>query len=228
MHVCKNILFILLLVVGLFSCKKSSTNSEPKIITFPDANFELVIREALETPTGDILDTDMESLIYLDGSARSIADITGIEYCLNLDTLRITNNQIEDISLLARLDGLIFLSIGSNPITDISVLSNLTNLKRLHMGNIQATDYSIIASLSLLEIFGVAGCNIVNIDFLTNLPNLIKLYLSNNLITDIKPLIDNQGIGTDDYIRLRNNPLNDLSINTYIPQLESRGVTVDN
>ena len=225
MQFCKNILFILLL--GLLSCKKSSTNSEPKIITFPDTNFELVIRETLEIPTGDILDTDLESLIYLSGTTRNITNITGIEYCINLDTLRITDNQIEDISRLARLEGLIFLSIGSNPITDISVLSNLTNLKRLHMGNIQTTDYGIIASLALLEIFGVAGCNIVNIDFLTNLPNLIKLYLSNNLITDIKPLIDNQGIGTDDYVRLRNNPLSDLSVNTYIPQLEAKGVTID-
>ncbi|MFC1784100.1 leucine-rich repeat domain-containing protein [Candidatus Neomarinimicrobiota bacterium] len=223
----KNTLIICILILTVLSCKKSSTNSEPKVITFPDSNFELLIREVLEIPTGDILDTNLEALIYLDGSTRNITDITGIEYCINLDTLRITNNQIEDISMLAGLDGLIFLSIGTNPITDIRILSNLINLKRLHMGHIQATDFSTIASLTLLEIFGVAGNNLIDIGFLKDLQNLKTLYLSTNLITDIKPLIDNQGIGSDDYVRLRNNPLSVSSINTYIPELESRGVTID-
>lgn len=227
MQYCKNSFFVCFLFLFIISCNKTSTNSEPKTITFPDENFELLIRESLEKPTGDILDTDMESLIYLDGSTKNITNITGIEYCLNLDTLRITDNQIEDINLLAKLNGLIFLSIGSNPITDISILSNLTNLKRLHMGYIQATDFSAITSLPLIEIFGVAGNNLIDIGFLKDLPNLKTLYLSTNLITDIKPLIDNQGIGPDDYIRLRNNPLSDLSINTYIPELESRDVTID-
>ena len=152
MQYCKNSFFICFLSLLIISCDKSSTNSEPKAVTFPDENFEILIREALEIPTGDILDTDLESLIYLSGTTRNITDISGIEYCVNLDTLRITVNQIEDISLLAGLEGLIFLSIGTNPITDISVLSNLTNLKRLHMGNILATDYSIIDEMNNWEI----------------------------------------------------------------------------
>ena len=56
----------------IISCDQSSTNYEPKAVTFSDANFELVIREALEIPMSDILDTDLESLIYLSGTTRNI------------------------------------------------------------------------------------------------------------------------------------------------------------
>jgi hypothetical protein len=39
-------------------------------------------------------------------------------------------------------------------------------------------------------------------------------------------LVDNPGIDADDEVYLWNNPLNSDSINTYIPELEARGVTV--
>lgn len=61
---------------------------------------------------------------------------------------------------------------------------------------------------------------------LLNLVNLIKLNLHDNDIVDIETLVNNSGINSGDEIWLESNPLSDTSINTYIPQLEARGVTV--
>lgn len=56
--------------------------------------------------------------------------------------------------------------------------------------------------------------------------NLTTLYLSDYQINDISPLVANTGLGEGDEIDLHDNPLNADSINTYIPQLEGRGVLV--
>jgi hypothetical protein len=46
-------------------------------------------------------------------------------------------------------------------------------------------------------------------------------------ISDIGPLVSNSGIDWGDYVDLRCNPLNDVSIYDDIPTLEARGVSVD-
>jgi len=47
-----------------------------------------------------------------------------------------------------------------------------------------------------------------------------------NQIGDVKPLVDNTGLGDGDEVWLSENPLSEQSINEYIPALEARGVTV--
>ena len=70
------------------------------------------------------------------------------------------------------------------------------------------------------------GNQISNVEPLAGLTFLEYLELSDNQIIDIKPLIDNLGLGAGDRVRLINNPLSPISIGTYIPQLQARGVTV--
>ena len=47
------------------------------IVTFPDANFEALIRETLDKSTGDIYDTDLVSITALIGHEREINKING-------------------------------------------------------------------------------------------------------------------------------------------------------
>ena len=56
--------------------------------------------------------------------------------------------------------------------------------------------------------------------------SLIVLELESNQISDISPLVDNEGLSEGDLVDLRLNPLSSDSINVYIPQLQARGVTV--
>ena len=52
------------------------------------------------------------------------------------------------------------------------------------------------------------------------------LFLSDNNISDLSPLAANMGLGEGDYVGVRNNPLSATSLNTHIPTLQRRGVTV--
>jgi nucleoside-triphosphatase THEP1 len=61
---------------------------------------------------------------------------------------------------------------------------------------------------------------------LANLSSLTELGLWWNQISDISPLVDNNGLSEGDEIYLQGNPLSSDSINIYIPQLEARGVVV--
>jgi Leucine-rich repeat (LRR) protein len=69
--------------------------------------------------------------------------------------------------------------------------------------------------------------NIQNIVPLWNLSDLEYLFLGHNNIGYIGSLVANPGIDAGDYVSLRANPLGDQAIETDIPTLQDRGVTVD-
>ena len=102
----------------------------------------------------------------------------------------------------------------------------MTDLKRLHFSANSVSDISSLAGLINLERLYMNYNDVVDISPLKNLVNLSRINMHDNDIVDIKTLVDNTGIGDGDEIWLENNPLSDLSKNTYIPQLEARGVTV--
>ena len=174
-------------------------------VTFADPNLEAAIREAIDIPEGPIYPSDLEDLTLLNASEMDIADLTGLEHCTDLTELYLGRNQIDDISPLADLTGLTRLSLHHNQISDISPLANLTSLTYLSSGWNQIEDISPLA----------------------NLTSLTWLYLRSNNITDVGPLVENEGLSEGDEVALNGNPLSDTSINTYIPQLEARGVNVD-
>ncbi len=67
---------------------------------------------------------------------------------------------------------------------------------------------------------------ISNLSALSELTNLLVVHLNNNNIEDISPLVANMGLGNGDSVDVRGNPLNAESINTHIPTLQNRGITV--
>ena len=67
--------------------------------------------------------------------------------------------------------------------------------------------------------------DITDISGLEYATNLTQLNIEGNQITDLLPLILNQGISGS--IDLRNNPLNNTALSTHIPQLKARGITVE-
>ncbi|MFC2009358.1 leucine-rich repeat domain-containing protein, partial [Chloroflexota bacterium] len=89
-------------------------------------------------------------------------------------------------------------------ISDISVLQNLTSLTELFLHENQ----------------------ISNISSLQNLTSLTVLGLNHNQISDIETLVNNSGLSEGDVINLTGNPLSGTAHDTYIPQLEARGIEV--
>ena len=64
------------------------------IVTFPDANLQAAIRQAISKPTGDIYASDLADLNDLNLSSRSIINLSGLEYCAGLTNLDLGNNRI--------------------------------------------------------------------------------------------------------------------------------------
>lgn len=69
-------------------------------VTFPDANLEAAIREAIDISEGPIYAQHLEGLASLSASARNITSLTGLEYCTGLRELLLQENGIGDVSPL--------------------------------------------------------------------------------------------------------------------------------
>jgi len=159
--------------------------------------------------------------------ANQISDISPLASLTSLTLLDLMYNQISDISPLAGLTSLTELDLFYNQISDISPLSNLTSLTRLDLGYNQISDISPLLNLTSLTHLSLGYNQISDISALANLTSLTELDLELNNISHIKALVDNPGLGDGDHVVLRFNPLSDASLDTYVPQLEARGVFVE-
>ena len=197
------------------------------VINIPDPNLEAAIREAIAKPIGDIYESDLLEIWKLDASRRDIADLNGLEYCTNLTELNLWGNQISDLSPLSDLTSLTKLYLMENQISDIEPLSGLTSLTKLYLLHNQISDIEPLSDLTSLTKLYLLHNQISDISPLSSLTSLEFLYLWGNQISDIEPLVDNPGVSSGDYVYLSDNPLSTISIDTYIPQLKARGVTVE-
>jgi Leucine-rich repeat (LRR) protein len=180
------------------------------VVDFPDPGLEAAIRDAIGRPTGDILDSDLVGLEYLDASSRSISDLEGIQHCTDLTSLNLGGNQIVDVSPLSGLtdltvlwlwgnqisnlgplSGLVSLeelNLWSNQISSLGSLSGMSNLQELWLGSNLITDLGSLAGLTSLVHLNLANNQIVGISALSGLTNLTILTLSANQIVGISPL----------------------------------------
>ena len=151
----------------------------------------------------------------------------------HLTSLNLSDNNIGDASVLipvlSDLTDLIDLNLSGSGITDLSPLAELTNLTNLHLWNNNISDISAVADLIHLTNLSLGNNSISDISAVAGLTNLTSLNLWNNNISDLSPLVENTGLGSQDWswVGVRENPLSYQSIYTHIPALQSRGVTVD-
>ena len=201
--------------------------------------------------------SNLTNLTWLGLESNSISDISALSNLTNLTGLDLADNSISDISALSNLTNLTRLYLDDNSISDISALSNLTNLTRLDLDDNSISDISALSNLTNLTWLGLSVNSISDISALSNLTNLERLILWNNSISDISalsnltnltwlnlgwpspggnggnsisdisPLVANTGLGSGDTVTLTSNPLSSTSINTHIPALQRRGVTVE-
>ena len=97
-------------------------------VNFPDQNLEAAIREAIPKPKGPIYTSELEDLTTLSLVGTTVGDLTGMEYCINLESLEIYDSNLRDISPLASLTNLARLYLNRSQILDMSPLAVLTDL----------------------------------------------------------------------------------------------------
>jgi len=185
----------------------SVTISAP--VTFADFYLEQAVRNTLGIPGGQpITRADMTRLTSLDAGTRSIRNLSGLEYAINLQELDLRWNQISDISPLANLTKLQILYLNTNQISDISPLANLTNLQVLALNDNQISNISPLAKLTNLQWLNFYNNRISDISPLANLTNLQELYLDHNQISDISPLANLTNLQV---LYLSENQISDIS-----------------
>ena len=210
-----------------------------------------MIESELGKASGEAITTsDMAALtrLRLGGRNSNISDLAGLEHAINLTRLYLGGTLISDISSLARLTKLTFLSISGTSVSDITSLSGLTSLTDLFLVNNSISDITPLSRLTDLILLNLDGNLVSDITSLLGLTNLTQLSLRRNSISDItpllrltnltllnldrnsildlSPLVSNTGLGSGDALNVGDNPLNYASINTHIPTLQNRGITV--
>ncbi len=170
--------------------------------------------------------SDLVYLQQLNLSNNQIVDLTPLADITTLNWLNLSGNTLSNVDALSNLTKIEFLFLDDTYIGSLSPLSNLLNLRYLVARNNFIGDLSPLAELSQLQYLDVSTNSLDSIQPLTPLIQLDMVYLSYNNITDISPLVDNSGIGSGDHVWLYDNPLDSLSLNSYIPTLQKRGVIV--
>ena len=193
--------------------------------------------------------SELTQLTYLFLNDNDIQDIIPLSNLSSLEYLSLNGNPIVNLELIGNLGSLNGIELMNLNQFDFSYIKNISNLQTLYLTNTPVINLDQITSITSLKALIMKNCNLRNIDSLANLNNLTKLLLNynsitnitsitdlhelyelnlrNNNISDILPLVNNWGLsGSNDYVLLYSNPLSDTSINTYIPQLQDRGVHV--
>lgn len=114
------IILFLLLLSFLSQCRK-----DDPVVNIPDNNFlNALIDQGVDTNgDGKISPEEAEVIISLDVREKSIADMTGIEKFINLDTLNCNNNQLTSLDV-SNNTFLEYLSCRSNQLTSLDVSNN--------------------------------------------------------------------------------------------------------
>jgi len=201
-------------------------------VYFADANLKSVIKQALGMAT-DPTENDMLILTDLDAGNKSITDIAGLEYAINLTTLNLSGNQLTSIpESFGNLTNLTELSIYNNPLTNLpESFGNLTNLTGLLIyRNPLTTIPESFGNLTNLTGLYIEGTQLTSLpESLGNLTNLTELYILTTPLTSLPEslgnltnlmglYIDGNQLNTDFYCNLlpvifANNPTADIQCN---------------
>ena len=191
------------------------------VINIPDSNLRKALEVALQINVGaEITKEDLVGLTTLidehNSPSLNIAELTGLDPCLNLTTVHLADNKISDLSPLSKLAKLESLVLKNNQIIDLNPISELSNLTDLLLETNKITDISPLSNLTNLVRLYLRVNQIKNIGPLANLVYLIKLRLDVNQISDISTLTTLTNLTV---LHLNNNQIDDISSLSNLSQL---------
>lgn len=184
-------------------------------VEFPDEQLDQVIREILKKKQIDKLDRskkitedDLSTIFFLEAPHRGIKRLTGLEKCRNLALVRLTGNEIEDVSPLAECQNIQSLDLARNRIQDVSPLGKLAKLQYLQLEDNQISDISPLGALKSLNALYISRNQVESLAGLEGMPKLISLYAEKNKLCDIAPIGTLRWLSNLD---LKDNQIEDVS-----------------
>lgn len=180
-----------------------SIKNDSAAVTFKDRNLENVVRKQIGKQTGDLSQSDLDSLTKLVAVDQDIKDLSGIEKLTNLKEI----------------------FLGGNPITNIDPLGKLTKLDNVNLTGCQIENISPLVSNTNIQFLFLTGNNITDITPVSKLTNIQYLSLDNNKIVDVSPLLKLTKL-TD--LEISGNIIKDKSpLNTISSQLKRKDFDID-
>ena len=162
----------------------------PVIVAIADAGLRGSVERTLGKSGGATLTQgDLLGLRTLDATGAGVADLSGIEMAVHLDSLDLSDNELADVSALSGLAELRTLLLGGNVLADISPLSNLAGLRALILSDNELEDVSALSGLVALEELWLADNRLADLTPLAGLTSLRYLHLGGNLLTSLAPVL---------------------------------------
>lgn len=130
-------------------------------IYFPDAALESAVRASINKPFGCLLRSDVLKARVINASDLGVRSLEGLENCVNVIELDLSNNAIDSINELANLQNLVELDLSNNNITRIDELAGLFLLRFLDLSgeNNDIRDFSPLSANALNDGIG-AGASV--------------------------------------------------------------------
>ena len=161
-------------------------------IGFSDPALEELVREKADREVGELRRTDLLRITHLDGAGRGISDLDGIGALRRLESLRLPNNRIDDVTPLADLPRLVEVDLSGNGLEDLveAGLGALVDgrIRDLRLRSNGITDLRPLGRMTTLTRLDLRDNRIRDIAGLTSLHDLRSINLRGNRVQDLSPL----------------------------------------
>ncbi len=187
-------------------------------IEWTQPQVEQAVRGILNKPEGVILGQELEDIRELDLTDAGLWEAQDLKYLTGLETLKLSGNQIQDLSPLEGLIHLKTLELAENDADDLAALAGMKELVHLDLAHNPISDLSPLQGLSKLEWLdcsnhGSGWMGDTRIDYPIDQLNRF----AQGLITDASPLSGLTGLKV---LRLGGNPIHSLAPLAQLTQLE--------
>ncbi len=205
---------MLLAVSPVVLAADEEKNEKQDLVRVPDAHLREAVCRARRKPVpdGEMIPKEiLTGLYFLDARDQDIADLTGLEHCINLGEARLLHNRIQNLEPLKHCRNLQSLDVSHNAVEDLTPLRGigerlqylniennrvrslegveaLTNLNCLYASGNEIEDLSPVSGLEKLYTLDVNHNRIQNIDPVASLPRIDTLGLAHNQIEDVSSL----------------------------------------
>ncbi len=168
----KQLLLVCAVVVG-----QSILTADKKPL-IADPIIEKAIRAELKKPIGELSQTDLSKIKYLNLRGKELTDLSSLTGLSELEGLSLGNNKVKDLSALKHLKKLKELRLDGNRLNNINTLPELDHLKALFLENNAISDLRPILRLKNLTSLSIGGYDQTDFDTIWKLNNLKVLSIS--------------------------------------------------
>lgn len=118
-------------------------------------------------------------------AGKGINNLAGLEHMINLETFRLHESEVSDLSPIANLKNLKSLDLFSNRIGNIEPIAGLNKIQSLSLRDNKIIDLNPLSNLKKVRSLDLVGNKIEDIKPLFTMSSLGKLYVANNNISDV-------------------------------------------